>query len=80
MQYLVTDQLGELLTGASRPEYVVDIRVATRYILNVLVTKQRPRIMLRDPRYTRAKARVAELSCKMIADYREHRLSGNLGR
>lgn len=71
MQYLVTDQLGELLTGASRPEYVGDIRVATQYILNVLVTRQRPRIMLRDPRYTRAKARVAELSHMMIADYRE---------
>ena len=71
MQYLVTDQLGELLTGASRPEYVGDIRIVTRYILNVLVTKQRPRILLRDPRYNRAKARVAELSHKIIAGYRE---------
>ena len=46
MQYLVTDQLGELLTGVSRPEYVRDIRISTLYMLNVLVTKQRPRIML----------------------------------
>ncbi len=68
MQELVTDQLGELLTGASRPEYVADIRLATQYILNVLVTHQRPKIMLRDPRYRRAKARVAELATKMIED------------
>ncbi|MBU2666631.1 cytochrome P450 [Actinoplanes bogorensis] len=68
MQELVTDQLGELLTGASRPEYVADIRRATMYILNVLVTRQRPRIVLRDPRYRRAKARVAELADKMIED------------
>lgn len=68
MQALVTDQLGELLTGASRPEYVQDIRLATVYILNVLVTRTRPRVLLRDPRYKRAKARVAELSRKMIAD------------
>ncbi len=68
MQELVTDQLGELLTGASRPEYVADIRLATQYILNVLVTRQRPRILLRDPRYRRAKARVAELATKMIEE------------
>jgi cytochrome P450 len=68
MQAMVTDQLGELLTGASRPEYVRDIRRATMYILNVLVTRQHPRLLLRDPRYRRAKARVAELSRLMIAD------------
>ncbi|MGX6603435.1 cytochrome P450 [Micromonosporaceae bacterium Da 78-11] len=69
MQYLVTDQLGELLTGSSRPEYVRDIRLATLYMLNVLITRQRPRIMLRDPRYRRAKARVVELGEKMIAEH-----------
>ncbi|GIM94733.1 cytochrome P450 [Paractinoplanes toevensis] len=68
MQYLVTDQLGELLTGASRPEYVNDIRIATMYLLNVLVTRSRPRVLLRDPRYRRAKTRVLELSRKMIDD------------
>jgi cytochrome P450 len=69
MQYLVADQLGELLTGRSRPEYLADIRTTTLYLLNVLVTKQRPRLMLRDPRYRRAKARVLELSRRMIEDH-----------
>lgn len=68
MQTLVTDQLGELMTGASRPEYVADIRLATTYLINVLVTRQRPRLLLRDPRYRRAKRRVLELSERMIAD------------
>ncbi|GIE94684.1 hypothetical cytochrome P450 [Paractinoplanes rishiriensis] len=68
MQTLVTDQLGELMTGAARPEYVADIRLATTYIINVLVTRQRPRLLLRDPRYRRARRRVLELSERMIAD------------
>ncbi|MDR7276442.1 cytochrome P450 [Catenuloplanes atrovinosus] len=68
MQALVTDQLGELMSGASRPEYVPDIRLVTMYILNVLVTRQHPRLLLHDPRYRRAKRRVAELSRAMIDD------------
>ncbi|SDE00331.1 cytochrome P450 [Actinokineospora iranica] len=68
MQRLVTDQLGTLLTGQAPLEYVDDIRTATRHILNVLVTRQRPRIMLLDPRYKRAKARMVELAGKMIAE------------
>ncbi|MDT4993393.1 MAG: hypothetical protein QOH97_3285 [Actinoplanes sp.] len=66
MQYVVTDQLGQLLTGESRLEYVGDIRTATLYMLNVLVTRQRPKILLADPRYRRAKARVAELGHKIL--------------
>lgn len=68
MQSMVTDQLGELLAGSSRPEYVPDIRRTTMYIINVLVTRTRPRVMLRDPRYRRAKSRVLELSRRMIDD------------
>ncbi|WP_433045351.1 cytochrome P450 [Dactylosporangium sp. CS-033363] len=68
MQYLVTEQLGELLTGSAPREYVPDIRLLTLYVLNVLVTKQRPRILLRNPKYQKAKARVFELGDKMAAD------------
>ena len=61
MQYLVVDQLGTLLTGQAPTEYVEDIRLFITYILNILVTKQRPSLLLRDPRYRRAKRRVNEL-------------------
>ncbi len=69
MQYMVTDQLGSILTGAAPLEYVQDIRTTILYILNVLVTRQRPKILLKNPKYKKAKARVFELGEKMIADY-----------
>jgi len=69
MQYIVTEQLGAMLTGTSPREYVADIRTTILYILNVLVTRQRPKFMLKDPRYKHAKERVAELGRRMIAEY-----------
>ncbi|MDB5975274.1 MAG: cytochrome [Nevskia sp.] len=69
MQYMVTDQLGSILTGAAPLEYVQDIRTTILYILNVLVTRQRPKFLLMHPKYKKAKARVFELGEKMIADY-----------
>jgi cytochrome P450 len=69
MQYLVVDQLGTILTGAAPLEYVKDIRTTILYILNVLVTRQRPKILLRNPKYKKAKARVFELGNKMISDW-----------
>ena len=70
MQFMVTDQLGTILTGAAPLEYVTDIRTTILYILNVLVTRQRPKFYLLAPEYRKAKARVFELGRKMIAQYR----------
>ncbi len=68
MQYMVVDQLGTILTGAAPLEYVKDIRTAIIYILNVLVTRQRPKLLLKRPEYKKAKVRVMELGHKMIKD------------
>ena len=68
MQYMVVDQLGTILTGAAPLEYVKDIRTAIIYILNVLVTRQRPRILLKRPEYRKAKGKVMELGYQMIKD------------
>lgn len=68
MQYMVVDQLGTILTGAAPLEYVHDIRTTILYILNVLVTRQRPKMLLLRPEYRKAKHRVFELGEKMIAD------------
>jgi hypothetical protein len=68
MQYMVVDQLGTILTGAAPLEYVKDIRTAIMYILNVLVTRQRPAILLKRPEYRKAKRRVMELGEQMIRD------------
>ena len=67
MQYMVVDQLGTILTGAAPLEYVKDIRTTILHILNVLVTRQRPKILLKRPKYKKAKARVIELGEQMIA-------------
>jgi cytochrome P450 len=69
MQYIVTEQLGAMLTGTSPREYVADIRTTILYILNILVTRQRPKFLLKDPRYRHAKERVSELGRRMIAEY-----------
>jgi cytochrome P450 len=73
MQYMVVDQLGTILTGSAPLEYVKDIRTTILYILNVLVTRQRPRFLLKNPTYKRSKARVFELGEKMIADFHAKR-------
>lgn len=68
-QYMVVEQLGLILTGSAPLEYVKDIRTTILYILNVLVTRQRPKFLLLRPEYKNAKARVIELGKKMIADW-----------
>jgi cytochrome P450 len=72
-QYMVVEQLGLILTGAAPLEYVKDIRTTILYILNVLVTRQRPKFLLKRPEYKKSKARVIELGEKMIAEWRAKR-------
>jgi cytochrome P450 len=76
MQHIVTEQLGVMLTGTSPREYVPDIRTTVRYILSILVTRQRPKFMLKDPRYRKAKKRVSQLGQRMIDQYE----AGKAGR
>jgi len=66
----VTSQLGTMLTGTVPTEYVRDIRTTILYILNALVTRQRPEIVLRSPVYRRSRARVQELGEEMIRAHR----------
>ncbi len=76
MQYMVVDQLGAILTGSAPLEYVKDIRTTILYILNVLVTRQRPHFMIHMPEYKRAKARMIELGRKMVTTYHEREKAG----
>ena len=76
IQYMVVEQLGMIMTGQAPLDYVKDIRFAILTILNVLVTRQRPGIMLKDPRYKRARTRVDELGRQMIADAQRKLASG----
>ncbi|HQR04782.1 MAG: cytochrome P450 [Proteobacteria bacterium] len=69
MQYLVVEQLGLILTGSAPLEYVKDIRTTILYILNILVTRQRPQFLLHNPKYKKSKAKVFELGQSMIRQY-----------
>jgi cytochrome P450 len=70
LQLMVTDQLGTLLTGAATLDYVADVRTTILNILNVYVTRQRPPVLLRLPRYRKAKARFLELADQVIEQAR----------
>lgn len=70
MQVLAATQLGTLLTGEPPAGYVRDIRTAIGGMLNALVLRQRPKIILWDPRYKRARARLMELGEQMVRDHR----------
>ena len=77
-QMMVTDQLGIMITGTAPLEYVDDIRITILYILNCLVTRQRPKFLMLNPRYKKAKKRVFELGDQMRRDYENgNRQTGN---
>lgn len=76
MQHLVVEQLGMVLTGQTPREYVKDIRTTILYILNVLVTRQRPKFLMKLPKYKRAKARMFELGRQMIEQYEQRLAAG----
>lgn len=69
MQRMVTEQLGIMIVGQPPGDYVNDLRYFIRTVLNVLVTRQRPKILLRLPAYQHAKRRVYELGQQMIDAY-----------
>lgn len=75
MQNMVTDQIGIMLTGSAPLEYVKDIRITILYILNILVTRQRPKFLLNMPKYKHAKKRVFQLGTEMIENYEADKAS-----
>ena len=78
MQFMVTDQLGIMITGEAPLEYVYDIRTTILYILNCLVTRQRPKFLMLNPAYKKARQRVFELGDKIRSDYEAgHRAGGD---
>lgn len=78
MQSMITEQLGQLLTGDSPAGHVDDIRVMVQFMLNVLVTRQRPKFYLLSPRYRAARRRAFALADRMIADLARHHAAGTL--
>ena len=61
LQRIATEQLGVAAAGLSPREYLDDLIVFVRTLLAAKVTRQRPGLVLRTPRFRRAEKRVAEL-------------------
>ncbi len=72
LQRLVTEQLGRALTNHSSEEQFENIRIYLNTLLNVLTIKRWPRIMLRSPRYMRAKASVMDFSRQVLEEHRHY--------
>ena len=61
LQRIVTDQLGTIAAGMSPRDYLDDMIVFVRTLLTARVTRQRPALLMRTPRFRRARQRVEEL-------------------
>lgn len=72
-QRLVTEQLGTGLTNHSSKEHFEAIRIYLGTLLNVLVIKRQPRLMLSLPKYKNAKQKVMEFA-KLVLEEHRHNL------
>jgi cytochrome P450 len=61
LQRIVTEQLGTIAAGVSPRDYLDDMIVFVRTLLTARVTRQRPALLMRTPRFRRARQRVEEL-------------------
>ena len=78
LQRIITDQLGTLAAGMSPRDYLDDMIVFVRTLLAARVTRQRPALLMRTPRFRRARQRVEELYSTVRAMHDpEHRPDAN---
>mgnify|MGYP000867406056 CR=1 FL=1 len=71
-QRLVTEQLGTGLTNHSSKEHFEAIRIYLGTLLNVLVIKRQPRLMLSLPKYKNAKKKVMEFAKLVLEEHRHN--------
>lgn len=72
IQSVVIEQLGKVIVGTAPGDYGKDIYNFIRTTLLVLITRQRPGILLQMPSYKHAYRRSMELSEKIIAYHKAH--------
>lgn len=77
-QYMIVHMIGEIMSGDAPLEYVKDIRTNILFLLNILVSRQRPRFLMHSPRFKKASKRVEELGDKLIAQFRDYAETGKL--
>jgi cytochrome P450 len=67
VQSVVVEQLGHVIVGTPPGDYGQDIYQFIRTLLLTLITRQRPRVLLRLPGYKNARRRSFELSEAIVA-------------
>ena len=77
-QYMVVQQIGELMTGHAPLEYVKDIRTNILFLLNTLVTRQRPKFFLMHPKFKKATRRFNQFGRELIVEFKAHAEAGTL--
>ena len=70
LQRLVTEQLGTALTNHSSREHFEAIRIYLGTLLNVLVIKRQPRLMLSLPKYKNARKKVMDFARLVLEEHR----------
>lgn len=78
MQTLVTDQLGIVLGGRSLGDYFPYVRDFLRTIVQVTMLGTRPRLMLKSPRYLKARQKTREFMLELIHEHQAHPHGGDL--
>ena len=78
LQYMIVQIIGELMTGQAPLEYVKDIRTNILFLLNVLVTRQRPHFFLKFPSFLQASERVEEFGRELVLEFKSHAEKGTL--
>ena len=71
LQRIITDQLGTIAAGMSPRDYLDDMIVFVRTLLAARVTRQRPAVLMRTPRFRRARRRVEELYATVRAAHEQ---------
>lgn len=72
VQSVVIEQLGQVIVGTAPGDYGQDIYNFIRTLLLVLITRQRPSLLLHLPKYKNARRRSFELAEKIIAYHKAH--------
>lgn len=77
LQRLISRQLGYAVAKLDPAPYFDDLTLFLNTIMNAAVLKTWPRVMLKDPRYTRAKSRVMNMAREIL---RQHRAAPDAAR
>ncbi len=77
-QYMIVHIIGEIMCGYAPIEYVRDIRTNILFLLNVLVTRQRPKFMLKHRKFKKATKRFDSFGRKLVEEFLEHAEKGTL--